>query len=318
MHRCEMRPLISLVVPVYNDEQYIRECIDSIISQSYGYLEIILVDDGSTDNSGQICDDYASNDSRIKAIHKRNGGVSAARNTGVAAASGAYIMMVDADDVLHQDIVKSLLDAVMNTSDCEAALCRYTTKRAELTSMGVTTVVNPYEAIERTLYQDVFDSSLCAKLLPTHAVKNCPEPEGCRYEDLDTFYRIYENIHGKIACLSAAMYYYRINTDNFISNFTNDRLDVLDVTDRIESHYTNNSALLKAAKDRKFSAHYNMFVLAERAGVKEAVDRCWYVIKQYRLQTLLNPKVRLKNKAGALLSFFGKRTVMLAGKFMYK
>lgn len=313
-----MTPLISLVVPVYNDEQYIRECIDSIISQSYEYLEIILVDDGSTDNSGQICDDYASNDSRIKVIHQRNGGVSAARNTGVAATSGVYIMMVDADDVLHQDTVKSLLDAIMNIPDCEAALCRYTTKRTDMTSKGMITVVNPGEAIERTLYQDEFDSSLCAKLLPAHAVKASPEPEGCRYEDLDTFYRIYEKIHGSIVCLSAAMYYYRINSENFISNFTNDRLDVLDVTDRIESHYANHSSLLKAAKDRKFSAHYNMFVLAERAGVKEAGNRCWKVIKQYRLQTLLNPKVRLKNKAGALLSFFGKRAVMLAGKFIYK
>ena len=318
MHRREMTPLISLVVPVYNDERYLRECLNSIISQSYPHLEIILVDDGSTDGSGNICDEYTGTDTRIRAIHKRNGGVSAARNTGVAAASGAYIMMVDADDVLHHDIVKSLLDAIMSTPGCEAALCRYTTKRSDLTSKGMITVVNPGEAIERTLYQDEFDSSLCAKLLPAHAVKASPEPEGCRYEDLDTFYRIYEKIHGSIACLSAAMYYYRINSENFISNFTNDRLDVLDVTNRIESHYTNNAALIKAAKDRKFSAHYNMFVLAERAGVKEAANRCWHVIRQYRLQTLLNPKVRLKNKAGALLSFFGKRSVILAGKFIYK
>ncbi len=230
-----MMPLVSIIVPVYNDEQYLSECIDSIASQTYAHLEIILVDDGSTDQSGRICDEYVAKDSRIKVIHRDNAGVSAARNIGVEAAAGSYIMMVDADDVLHHDIVRVLLNAIRNTPECEAALCRYTTKRADLSSNGTISVVDTRTAIERTLYQDIFDSSLCAKLLPAEAVKKSPEPEGCRYEDLDTFYRIYEKISGGIACISAHMYYYRINSQNFISNFTNDRLDVLNVTDRIAS-----------------------------------------------------------------------------------
>ncbi len=110
--------LITVIVPVYNTEKYLNKCIDSIIVQTYENLEIILVDDGSTDNSGKICDEYAKKDSRIKVIHKENEGVSVARNTALDAAEGKYIGFVDSDDyiektmyeVLYENIVKSQAD----------------------------------------------------------------------------------------------------------------------------------------------------------------------------------------------------------------
>ena len=90
--------LISIIVPVYNVEEYLKECIDSIINQTYKRIEIILVDDGSTDKSGKICDDYAKIDKRIKVVHKENGGLSDARNVGISVSSGKYIAFVDSDD----------------------------------------------------------------------------------------------------------------------------------------------------------------------------------------------------------------------------
>jgi glycosyltransferase involved in cell wall biosynthesis len=117
-----MNPLISIIVPIYNVEPYLCNSLDSIIVQTYSNLEIILVDDGSTDNCGLICDEYASRDSRIKVTHKKNEGVSAARNTGLMAASGEYIGWVDPDDWCEPDMFSTLLEGLMH-ENAQLALC---------------------------------------------------------------------------------------------------------------------------------------------------------------------------------------------------
>lgn len=104
-----MNDLISVIVPVYNVEKYLEQCVDSIINQTYTNLEIILVDDGSTDNSGKICDEYAAMDSRVKVVHKINAGVSAARNLGLETAKGKYITFVDSDDFIENMYCAQLL-----------------------------------------------------------------------------------------------------------------------------------------------------------------------------------------------------------------
>ena len=102
--------MVSIVIPVFNVELYINECIDSVINQTYRDLEIILVDDGSSDGSGAICDEYAIRDSRIKVIHKRNGGLSDARNVGLAMARGEYIYFLDSDEYIRLDAIEKLVD----------------------------------------------------------------------------------------------------------------------------------------------------------------------------------------------------------------
>lgn len=108
MKKADKRPLISVIVPVYNVENYLRACVDSIIAQTYDNLEIILVDDGSPDNCPAICDEYAEKDSRIKVIHKENGGLSDARNAGLSVMTGEYLMFVDSDDLLPKNAVSAL------------------------------------------------------------------------------------------------------------------------------------------------------------------------------------------------------------------
>lgn len=98
------KPLISVIVPVYNVEKFLSRCLNSILAQTYNNLEVILVDDGSTDNSGKICDDYALKDKRIRVIHKQNGGVSSARNMALSVAKGEYIGFVDSDDYIENDM----------------------------------------------------------------------------------------------------------------------------------------------------------------------------------------------------------------------
>ena len=105
-----LRPLISIIIPVYNTEQYLSVCIESIISQDYPHFEIILVDDGSTDRSGQLCDDWAARDARIVVLHRDNAGAAAARNTGIDAAQGNYLLFLDSDDYWLNDQVLSAID----------------------------------------------------------------------------------------------------------------------------------------------------------------------------------------------------------------
>lgn len=114
-------PLVSVIIPIYNAEKYISKAVDSVINQTYRNLEIVLVDDGSSDNCGNICDGYAVNDSRISVIHKKNGGVSSARNTGINAANGDWICFVDSDDWIEPSAIeKSLLSAIEN--NCEMCI----------------------------------------------------------------------------------------------------------------------------------------------------------------------------------------------------
>ena len=107
--------MVSVIVPVYKVEDYIRECIDSILAQTYSDFELILVDDGSPDNCGRICDDYAKRDNRIKVVHKVNGGISSARNAGLEVAKGEWIMHVDGDDWIEPDMIESLIQAAQVT-----------------------------------------------------------------------------------------------------------------------------------------------------------------------------------------------------------
>ena len=115
---------ISVIVPVYNVEQYVGECIESILNQSFYDIELILINDGSKDNSGFICDEYAKKDNRIKVIHKKNEGVSIARNIGIKNASGKYIAFVDSDDLVDKEIYTTMLQAI-EESGSDLVMCRY-------------------------------------------------------------------------------------------------------------------------------------------------------------------------------------------------
>lgn len=298
-------PGVSVIVPIYNNEKFLGECVESICRQTYTDLEVILVDDGSTDSSGAICDTLAAADPRINVVHTPNRGVSASRNTGIDRATRSQIMFVDSDDAIHPEMVRTLIGLIAE-DDVRCAICKFTDRTSALSQEGRVIHLSPRQAIEMTLYQYMLDSSLCCKLFPTEALKRTKLREGIRYEDLDSIYRVYENIDGKIVFTSAPMYLYRNNPDSFIHNFTPDRLDVLTVTDEIVAYYKNDPQLLRAARDRRFSAYFNMFILSAKAGMETEAERCWEVIKAERHDELRNPKVRRKNKIGALASYLGR------------
>ncbi len=203
--------LISIIVPVYNVEKYLRKCIDSIVNQTYKNLEIILVDDGSTDDSGKICDEFAEKDGRIKVIHKENGGLSSARNAGLEIAAGKYLGFVDSDDYIAQDMYESMYAAI-NEFDADIACCgRYDVyddkpmKKSFVMDRPIE--MKSIDAIGRVLMWDGMDSSACDKLYKSYIFEEIRYPIGKINEDIAIAFNILEKA-GKIIHIGLPKYYY--------------------------------------------------------------------------------------------------------------
>ena len=199
--------LISVVVPVYNVEHYLKKCVDSICHQTYRNLEIILVDDGSTDCSGSLCDEFATSDSRIRVIHKSNGGLSDARNAGMELASGEWWMFVDSDDYIAPDTAETLLLAAVE-NHCEIAVCNmmriYEDGKQEPFYCPVT---EPTIWAGEQRFETLRQPSVCNKLFRADLFKELRFPKGKFYED--TFvYHVLAHRANRIALTGLSGYYY--------------------------------------------------------------------------------------------------------------
>lgn len=305
--------LISVIVPIYKVEPYLHKCVDSILGQTYSNIEIILVDDGSPDNCGKICDEYAAKDRRVKVIHKVNGGLSDARNSGIDIAKGNYISFVDSDDWIHPQYLEVLYnDLKMSQSDI--SMCSFIRVHNRCAKM-VNSVDKKYkildsdEAIRLTLYQKQLDTSAWCKLFKKELFMGLRFTIGRLYEDLDFLYKIYEKAKTLVRTESK-LYYYYCRQDSILGLFNEKRLVVLDITDEILQHMKERHPnIVNAAKDRKMSANFNMLALMTLHDYhnKAIETRCWENIRELRKGRLFDPNVRLKNKFGIFVSFLGKR-----------
>ena len=206
--------LISVIVPIYNVESYLGECVDSICSQTYRNLEIILVDDGSTDDCPEICDRYALKDSRIKVIHQSNRGLSGARNAGYKASNGKYIAFIDSDDKISKTFIESLY-ALIIKNDAQIAACAYThnsdvhavKKRlldCVLTSEKMLRAWHgKYKAIETVVWNKLYSRRIFESFEDCNIF-----PEGKSHEDIYTSH-LFVNHAKKIAITAQELYYYR-------------------------------------------------------------------------------------------------------------
>lgn len=190
---------ISIIVPIYNVEKYIGKCINSIINQTYKNLEVILVDDGSPDNCGRICDEFAKQDSRIRVIHKKNGGVSDARNHGTKIASGDYIMYVDGDDYIELSACEELATIL---EECKADIVCYNFRKVDelgniiynknIYSQGNTgkkVVMSYEEAMIDNLYRKNIRYEAGSKIYSKKIAKKIEFPINMLSEDFATFYK---------------------------------------------------------------------------------------------------------------------------------
>lgn len=219
--------MISVIVPVYNVEPYLRQCIDSILAQTYADFELILVDDGSPDNCGVICDEYARRDSRIRVIHQENGGLSAARNAGIDIATGAYISFVDSDDWVHPEYLTYLYRAVREQGVL-LSTCGFirTGNRTENALSSFSCMV--CDGLDWFKEDHVNGVIAWAKLYHKSLFQSIRFPIGRLHEDEFTTYKLL-HLAGNIGVVNAKLYYYFINETGIIgSPYSVRRLDVLD------------------------------------------------------------------------------------------
>lgn len=218
MHK---QPLLSVIIPVYKVEKYLRQCIDSVINQTYKNLEIILVDDGSPDNCGKICDEYAEKDKRVKVIHQLNKGVSAARNLGTELAKGEYIAYVDSDDWLDIHMYEELFK-VLNKYNLDMIRC------AAFESDGKSKkVISPKKEYANKLFTNeevlerYFDEFLCKVIWNTiyeaKIVKGIMSPDGYRSED-NYVSGMYLYRSKRMIIIDKPLYYYRKNPESITNS----------------------------------------------------------------------------------------------------
>ena len=309
-----MEPLISVIVPVYNVEDYLDQCMESIVGQTYPHLEILMVDDGSTDNSGTLCDQWAERDQRIRVIHQENGGLSAARNTALDAMSGELVIMVDSDDVLHPDAVSILLQAIQ-AHHADVAIGSFVVfdgmdaNWPTITSEKTVRHYDSQAALKAIYYQDKLTNSSCWRLFKASLFNDVRYPVGKYYEDLAIVYPLYKKCN-LVVGIDDAVYGYRQRNDSILGRFSLKRADVLDICEQLERHVqTEDVELLHAVRSRLLSAYFNILLLSyqdKEQDFKELQDRCWKGIKRLRYNCLIDSNVRPKNKAGIIASYLGR------------
>ena len=227
-----MDALISVVIPVYNVENYLDRCIESVMRQTYETLEIILIDDGSSDNSGAICDAYVETDKRIKVIHQCNGGLSSARNTGINEANGEYITFVDSDDSLWEEAIEKLYNlALRYKADTVQGLYTYSMESLGSWDGKERIVVFPTgrEALINYLHCDILNEASTVKLFKHSLFDEIRFPEGMISEDTLTTYKlIYKS--QIVVSFNQFIYYYMYNDKGILhSRFNIKRFDILRV-----------------------------------------------------------------------------------------
>ncbi|MBQ8325017.1 MAG: glycosyltransferase [Clostridia bacterium] len=214
-------PLISVIVPVFKVERYLVECIASLQNQKYDNLEILLVDDGSPDNCPSICDQFALLDSRIKVLHKQNGGLADARNVGLDYATGDYIAFVDGDDWVASETYSEMMAMLQANPDLDIVCCAASRMRQgeeveTLFSYYDTSVIKPSEEITRRILLDEIGSHVVKGLYKRKCWEKVRFPLGMLYEDIPTTYRAFMKAE-KIGFIDEPFYKYRMN-DEGISN----------------------------------------------------------------------------------------------------
>lgn len=315
-------PAVSVLIPAYNASAYLKESLESVAGQSFRDLEVVIVNDGSTDNTPEVASRFCSLDERFRLINRPNGGIAAARNTALDAATGRYICFVDADDRLYEDTVSLLMDGIesqgvrMVSGAISRRFDHHPVRRRRWRRL------NFRQATEALLYQRGLDSGPYAKLYHRSVFDSYRYREGIIYEDLDLIYRLIDEV-GEIAVTSDVVYYYRPNPQSIMNRFTRSRLDVLDVTRRIEEYMAeHHPELQRAARDRRLSANFNMYGLLALCGdsvsAPDTRRECWELIKDYRLESLIDPHVRLKNRLGILLSYLGSGIFGAVAKRYYR
>lgn len=224
--------MISVLVPAYNVEKYVGKTIESILKQTYIDFELILVDDGSTDLSGRICDDYAKTDNRIKVCHQTNQGVSAARNAALKLSSGDYIMFIDSDDIINERMLERM-KWYIEKYRCDVAACRSEIwygngKKVTQPDYKTCDVLTPEQAMEKVSLADGMTASVCDKLFKAELLEGFHFEEGVVIgEDYGGIWEIFKKAGNIVRCPEVFYYYIQRNDSACYSGYTDKSVKVL-------------------------------------------------------------------------------------------
>lgn len=312
--------LISVIIPVYNVEKYLPACLDSVRAQDYQNLEVLLIDDGSTDGSGEICRRYADKDARFRVLTQRNQGQGAARNHGLDQCRGVYIAFADSDDVLAPDCVSALYALIKERPGFIASGEAVSFPEREVCVFppfsGEDRCLTPEEALLENLYQrSTLDAAVWGRLYPASlfADGKVRFPE-TYYEDLGTVYRLLRLAKGVTSTKKCLYGYRQCSTGTMLGGFTEKKgKDILTVTERLRRDLQGTS-MDKAARCRCFCAVSNVYMTIPDGQYRDSADALWRKMKEYRGGAVLNPAARRKARVGAVASLFGPKLM----RFFYR
>lgn len=307
--------MVSVIVPVYKVEEYIHQCVDSILNQSYKDFEIILVDDGSPDNCPNICEQYKKSYSNITVLHKSNGGLSDARNAGTKIAKGEYITYIDSDDFIDANYLLTLV-SLIKKYDADIAVTGMRTFWKEEWIDKYKGTVKEYcfsgkEALKNMLRQNALDTSACAMLLPNKIARNYPFPYGKFHEDDFTTYKYYASAN-KVAVSTKFQYFYRQRKGSIMHILGQSALDELDAADNlVEMCKKEYPDLVIDAKCKQFSDYCQVFLNSDNlidtdCNMYARIESCLNNIKK---EILLYEGARKKNRLAAFFLLFGMNSL---------
>lgn len=228
-------PKISVIVPIYNVEKYLNECVDSILNQTYSNLEIILVNDGSTDNCSNICEEYRVKDNRVKVIHKTNGGLSDARNIGLDISSGEYISFVDSDDAIHPKFIETLYSGILkfnaDVSFCNVTFGNFKEEFEEWKKMD-------FKYFYLDFKNQIIKTIICNKLFKKELWNNLRFEKGKLHEDMFVFPFLF---YGReFAFVDQSLYFYRQRTGSITKSKKEENwLDILEAFNKRTIFFNN-------------------------------------------------------------------------------
>lgn len=291
--------LITVVVPVYNVEKYLEECVNSIMNQTYKELEIILVDDGSKDTSGMLCDELVKKDSRIKVIHKSNGGLSDARNTGIDIAKGKYIQFIDSDDYVDLDMIE-MLYLNIKKHNADISMCSHyilTENECTTDATGEVSIYNRCDVLKEILLDEKVRSYAWNKLFSIELFKEIRFPKSKVFEDILTIPKLFEKAN-TVVLEDIPKYYYRqregsilhIQTKDTRLNYINAALEIMEFIKqkepKLESYCAYNLAHI-TIKTFNDIGLFNMTEMLEEKIVDDLYNRTCEIFKNKEYEKII-------------------------------
>lgn len=314
--------VISVIIPVFNTESFLNRCVKSVLSQDYNNLEVILVNDGSTDSSAEICNNFASVDKRVKVLHKTNGGASSARNAGIVAATGKYITFVDSDDTINPMLFNTLLKAIKE-SKSDISFCNITTvvtstHRLPEQMRNENTIIPKNNALTMLLYQKEMSVSVYGKLYNRQLFASEQFRNDITYgEDLEINYKLFSKAR-RIAMNSSSGYYYLLHDASIMhAPFGLNRMSGLDVVESIYADIAkHNPALIRAAEYKSFYEALTIIWQIPYFTNKYNAEkiRCKKLIKSNAISVYTNIEAKLLTRMYALVSIFSLPILIIALK----